>query len=73
MAATKVRPTLEQIKAAMAWWNAKPQPEQGELRREILRREDRLTRGSLTVGATDITRYWISINSPEPNAEDPSK
>lgn len=54
------RPTIEQVKAAMSWWNSMPQPERMKIR------SDMNVQRHASTSASTIARHWLAINCPEP-------
>jgi len=69
----KVRPTLDQLRSAMKWWNSLGRVNPPE---DVLKKvRDALgLRPGQGMGASDITRYWLAHVQPnepqEPEAEE---
>jgi len=67
-----VRPTLEQLKAAMQWWHSlgpiNPPPETLKAVRDALN-----LRPGQGMGASDIARYWLAHIQPNLSLEQPKE
>lgn len=68
---TEPRPTIEQIRSALKWWNALPK--EGEARPCKAQLDVRIAMNMgvrQAIGATDIARYWLKNVAPNlPPAE----
>jgi len=52
------RPTIDEVKAAMGWWNGLTQPAKEQVRRDMY------TARGHSVGTSEIARHWLSIGCP---------